>query len=173
MAVNKSPGGNVVICDVAVDKSPGGNVEIWSEGVAGEGDGGAALLAGSVNSAQLAGRCSVHCTYVTGAFSSILKKKRNYAPRANQWTLEDDKELLRLYGDGMRWTAMAVIFDRDPDAIRQHHKYIGKNKKPDPVPAAAIRDSLAIDQSRTRNVRGAWTPSEDILLMKAVEAMGT
>ena len=147
MAVNKSPGGNVVICDVAVDKSPGGNVEIWFEEVAGEGEG--------------------------GAFSSILKKKRNYAPRANQWTLEDDKELLRLYGDGMRWTAMAVIFDRDPDAIRQHHKYIGKNKKPDPVPAAAIRDSLAIDQSRTRNVRGAWTPSEDILLMKAVEAMGT
>ena len=68
---------------------------------------------------------------------------------------------------------MAVIFDRDPDAIRQHHKYIGKNKKPDPVPAAAIQDSLAIDQSRTRNVRGAWTPGEDILLMKAVEAMGT
>ena len=147
VAVNKSPGGNVVICDVAVDKSPGGNVEIWFEEVAGEGEG--------------------------GAFPSILKKKRNYAPRANQWTLEDDKELLRLYGDGMRWTAMAVIFDRDSDAIRQHHKYIGKNKKPDPVPAAAIRDSLAIDQSRTRNVRGAWTPSEDILLMKAVEAMGT
>ncbi len=89
------------ICDVAVDKSPGGNVEIWSEGVAGEGEGaggmggvlaggllaggllaggllaggllagglleggGAAVLAGSVNSAKLAGRCSVHCTYVT------------------------------------------------------------------------------------------------------------
>ena len=98
----------------------------------------------------------------------MSKVKRAYTPRENQWTLEDDKQLLQLYGDGMRWTAMSVIFERDPDAIRQHHKYIEKNKRPDPVPAAAIQSSLAIDQSRTRNVRGAWTQSEDILLMKAV-----
>jgi hypothetical protein len=90
--------------------------------------------------------------------------KRKYTPRANQWTLEEDEQLLQLYGDGTRWTAMAVIFERDPDAIRQHHKYIQGRPRPDPVPAAAIQGSLA----RTRIVRGAWTPSEDILLMKEI-----
>jgi hypothetical protein len=54
----------------------------------------------------------------------------------------------------MRWTAMAVIFDRDPDAIRQHHTYIGKNKKPDPVTALqSTRAGLATLEARGLRVK--------------------
>ncbi len=55
------------------------------------------------------------------AYSSAVYVTSN--PRANQWTPEEDKQhLLRLYDEGNRWTEMSTIFERDPDAIRQHYK---------------------------------------------------
>ena len=81
VAVDKSPGGNVVICDVAVDKSPGGNVEILFQGAAGEGEGaggmgrvlaGGLLAAGTAGVAGAAGAAGVADLLAGGAWSDVV-----------------------------------------------------------------------------------------------------
>ena len=72
--------------------------------------------------------------------------KRQYTPRANQWTLEDDMKLRQLHGEGKGWTELSAEFGCDPDAIRRHFMHAEEKERLRPVPAAEPQSNIAIDQ---------------------------
>ena len=73
---------------------------------------------------------------------------------------------------------MSSVFGCDRDTIRKHFAsvYCGyettKNSNV-PVRVRAPKESRAVQKSRTKTVRGAWTSQEDSKLRKAVQEMGT
>jgi hypothetical protein len=49
--------------------------------------------------------------------------KRQYTPRANQWTLEDNIKLRQLIEeDGMSNTALSSVFGRTRNSIKKKYK---------------------------------------------------